>query len=122
MGHDVTRELVTQNLKVLVIMKASGRTDAEIAKAIGLKLSDFLSVLDEDSYIREKYENAQEKVVTEIEEEFLKNVLLKTSLGETEDAKWYLGRVSPKYQKSEKVEVTVKSIDDIIRERDLLEE
>jgi hypothetical protein len=112
------KDVLIQNLRLMTIMKSVGRTDREICEAIGIEVKDFLEILDNDDYLREKYERAQDKVVTEVEEKFLLSVLLKLEDGETTDAKWLLERTSGKYQKNEKLEVTVRSIDDIIRERE----
>ena len=56
-------------------------------------------------------------MVAGIESKFIEVMEAKLEEGETRDAKWYLERVSPKYQKKDNVMVSVKSIDEVIRNR-----
>lgn len=107
---------VIQNLKTVLIMKSCQYPDSEIAKQVGLTLKEFMDVIESDSYLKEKYENAEEKLVEQIEREFLDKVLTKLDDGETGDAKWVLERRSKKYQKKDVMEINVRTVDDIIRE------
>lgn len=110
-------DLMLQNLKIIKIMKSCGHTDSEIASTIGVSLVDFLYELETDSYIKEVYEKAQEKLATDIETAFLDSVMKQLEKGKTEDAKWILERTNKKYTKKEQVDLNIKSIDDIIREQ-----
>ena len=110
-------DLMLQNLKIIKIMKSCGHTDSEIANTIGVSLADFLYELETDSYIKEVYEKAQDKLATDIETAFLDNVMKQLEKGKTEDAKWILERTNKKYTKKEQVDLNVKTIDDIIREQ-----
>jgi len=106
---------VIQNLKIITIMKATGKTDKEVADYLGLKVKDFLEVIASDSYLTEVWEKAQDKLVSDIEQKFLENTLLQLEEGDNTDAKWILERTSKKYQKKDQLDVSVTSIDDIIR-------
>jgi hypothetical protein len=108
---------VTNNLKVMKIMKASGRTDREIAEYMGIDVKTFNDVVNGDDYIKEVYEKAQTYLVSEIENKFLENVMEELDGGNNDNAKWVLERLNPKYAKKEQVEISVKTIDDIIREK-----
>lgn len=112
---NMAKNIVMQNLKLIKILKSSGKTDREIAKILDIKLSEFMKVLSEDDYIKEVYDNAQDKMISEVEAKFLEKVLEKLEEGETADAKWYLEKTSTKYTKKEQVSVTMQSIDDIVR-------
>lgn len=96
-------------------MKASGYTDAEVARAVGVSTKELLDVVGADDYVKSVWEQASERVATEIERKFLESVFDKLESGDTADAKWYLERRSGKYQKKESLDVNVQSIDDIIR-------
>lgn len=108
-------EKIIQNIKVVKIMKASKYTDSDIAKYLGISVKDFLEAIDSDPYLKEVFESAQEKLVSEIESKFLEAVMAQLENGKTEDAKWVLERTTGKYSKKEQVELNVKNIDDIIR-------
>ena len=97
-------------------MKASGYKDTEIAKYIGVTTKELLDAVANDDYIRGIWDKAQEELVSEIEAKFLTNVMAQLEDGDNGDAKWVLERLNKKYQKKETVEMTVKSIDDIINE------
>lgn len=109
--------LMMQNLKLIKILKSSGKTDREIAEALGLKITEFTRVLSEDNYIKEVYEKAQEKVLSDIESKFVQTMLAKLEANDTADAKWYLEKTSNKFAKKEQLTVTTKTIDDIVREK-----
>lgn len=96
-------------------MKATGKTDKEVADYLGLKVKDFLEVIAGDAYLTEVWEKAQDKLVSDIEQKFLENTLLQLEEGDNTDAKWILERTSKKYQKKDQLDVSVTSIDDIIR-------
>jgi len=106
---------IIQNLKVIIIMKATNRTDKEIADYLGLKTKDLLEAIASDAYLTEVWEKAQDKLVSDIEQKFLENTLLRLEEGDNTDAKWILERTSKKYQKKDQVDVSITSIDDIIR-------
>jgi hypothetical protein len=97
-------------------MKSTGHTDAEIAKYLGISLVDFLEAIESDYYLSEVYKQASEKLASEIEAKFLENVMNQLEAGDNTDAKWILERTSNKYSKKDKLELTVRSIDDIIKE------
>lgn len=109
-------EKIIMNIKILKIMKASGYKDTEIAKYIGVTTKELLDAVANDDYIRGIWDKAQEELVSEIEAKFLTNVMAQLEDGDNGDAKWVLERLNKKYQKKETVEMTVKSIDDIINE------
>lgn len=106
---------IIQNLKVITIMKATSHSDKEIADYLGMTAGEMLKLIAEDAYLSEVWEKAQEKLVSDIERKFLENTLLQLENGDNTDAKWILERTSKKYQKKDQVDVTVTSIDDIIR-------
>lgn len=106
---------IIQNLKIITIMKATGKTDKEIADYLGMKTKDLLDAIAADSYLTEVWEKAQDKLVSDIEQKFLENTLLQLEDGDNTDAKWILERTSKKYQKKDQVDVSITSIDDIIR-------
>jgi hypothetical protein len=107
--------IIIQNLKLITIMKATGKTDKEIADYLGLKTKEFLEAIAGDTYLTEVWEKAQDKLVSDIEQKFLENTLLQLENGDNTDAKWILERTSKKYQKKDQVDVSITSIDDIIR-------
>lgn len=109
------KERVIQNLKIVKIMKSTGYTDKEIADYLKMSVKDFLAVIESDTYIKEVFEQAQEKLASEIEKKFLENVLMQLDSGDNTDAKWLLERTHKKYNKKDTLDVTIKSIDDIIR-------
>lgn len=113
----LARDTVIQNLKIIKTMKAVGRTDREIVEYLGIKMREFLDVLESDEYIREIYANAGDEYLKDLEEGFLLGVMQKIDEGKLDDAKWTLERLNPKYNKTEKVAVDIKSIDELIRER-----
>ena len=106
---------ILQNLKVIKAMKASGYTDREIARYCGMNVTTFLKIISEDEYLKEVYENAQDKLTADIEAKFLEKVMEKLEGGDTTDAKWVLERTTDKYNKKDKVDLSVKTIDDIIK-------
>ena len=106
---------ILQNLKVIKAMKAAGYTDREIARYCGMNVTTFLKMINEDDYLKEVYENAQDKLTAEIEAKFLEKVMEKLEEGDTTDAKWVLERTTDKYNKKDKVDLSVKTIDDIIK-------
>lgn len=99
-------------------MKSCKYTDKEIADFLGLSIRDFLDTVESDTYIKEVYEQAGEKVASEIESKFLTQVIEKLDSGDTLDAKWVLERTNSKYQKKEQLEINHKGIDEIIREKE----
>lgn len=109
------RDIIVQNLKVITIMKSCGYKDKEIADYLGIKITELLETIGADSYLTEVYEKAQEKLASDIERKFVENTLAQLENGDNTDAKWILERTSKKYQKKEQVDVSVTSIDDIIR-------
>jgi len=110
--------VVVQNLKTIVVMKSCGKTDPEIAKQIGLTTIEFLNEIEEDSYLKECYDKAAEKVATDVEMAFLEVVFKKLEQGDTTDAKFVLERTNKRYQKRDVLDLNVKTIDDVIREND----
>ena len=96
-------------------MKSSGYTDKEIADYLSVKVVDLLKVIDEDTYLKEVWELAQDKLASDIEKKFLENVLTQLDDGDNTDAKWLLERTHKKYNKKDVLDVNIKSIDDIIR-------
>lgn len=117
MNNNENHLMMMQNLKLIKILKSSGKTDREIAEALGIKITEFMKVLSEDDYIKEVYEKAQDKVVSEVEAKFVETMLAKLEAQDTADAKWYLEKTSGKYAKKEQITVTTKTIDDIVREK-----
>jgi hypothetical protein len=108
-------DTIIQNLKLIIIMKATGKTDKEIADYLGLKTKEFLEAIASDNYLTEVWEKAQDKLVSDIEQKFLENTMAQLENGDNTDAKWILERTSKKYQKKDQVDVSITSIDDIIR-------
>lgn len=108
---------VIANVKVIVAMKSAGKTDGEIAKYLGMRVTNFLEIIEGDEYLREVYEKAGEKLGSEIESEFLIRVMEKLEEGKTEDARWYLERTNAKYQRKDSVNLSITSIDEVIRQR-----
>jgi hypothetical protein len=111
------KTVVIQNLKIVKIMKSCNYTDHEIAKQLGIGVKEFLDIIESDAYLKEVYEKAQEKVATEIEQKFLENVMMQLDRGDNTDAKWVLERTNKRYQKREIVDMNIRTIDDVIRER-----
>lgn len=109
------KDKIVQNLKIIKIMKATGYKDKEIADYVGVSIKDFLTVIEGDQYLKEVWEEAQEKLATDIERKFLENVLTQLDMGDNTDAKWLLERTHKKYNKKDTLDVNIKSIDDIIR-------
>jgi predicted P-loop ATPase len=117
--NTVSQLKLTQNLKVATIMKATGRTDSEIATYCGISTKDFLEILENDNYLKEVFDNASSKVATEIEQKFLEKVLSKLDEGDTTDAKFFLERTTNKYSRKDNIAVTGElTIDEIIRKQD----
>lgn len=112
-----SRDLILQNLKLIKLLKATNHTDREIASQVGVKVVDLLEMVETDDYFREMYETAAGKVINEIEAEFLKRTLESLEEGKTDDAKFVLTRRHPDYKADNKLEISVKSIDDIIKEK-----
>ena len=112
------KDKVVQNLKVIKIMKSTGYTDKEIADYLNISTLNLLKIIEEDIYLKEVWEQAQEKLASEIERKFLENVLSQLADGDNTDAKWLLERTHKKYNKKDTLEVSVKTIDDIIRGED----
>mgnify|MGYP000935008110 CR=1 FL=1 len=109
---------VIQNLRMITIMKSCNYTDKDIATYLGMNIKTFLEIIGSDAYLTELYEKSQERLASEIERQFLDKMLEKLDGGDTTDAKWVLERSNKRYQKKDIVDVTIKSIDDIIREKD----
>jgi orotate phosphoribosyltransferase-like protein len=109
------KDRIVQNLKVIKIMKSTGYTDKEIADYLNVSIKVLLDTIENDVYLKEVWEQAQEKLASEIEKKFLENVLMQLDEGDNTDAKWLLERTHKKYNKKDTIEVNVKSIDDIIR-------
>lgn len=108
-------QIVIYNIKLVKVMRASNYTDAEIAKSIGISLKDFLDAISSDEYVKSVYDNAQTQILNEIEKLFLENTLKKLASGDNTDAKWILERKKVEYQKTDKVDMNVTGIDEIIR-------
>jgi hypothetical protein len=106
---------IIQNLKIITIMKSTNYTDKEIADYVGVPIKDFLEIIAGDGYLNEVYQKAQEKLASEIEKKFLENTMAQLEEGDNTDAKWILERTHKKYQKKEQLDVSLTSIDDIIR-------
>jgi predicted transcriptional regulator len=108
-------EKILQNIKVVTIMKTCNYTDKEIADYLGISSRQFLDAIAGDVYLSEVYQKAQEKLASDIEKKFLENTLAQLENGDNTDAKWILERTNKKYQKKDAVDVSITSIDDIIR-------
>ena len=78
----------------------------------------FLETINSDEYLKDCYNNAAQKVAQEIEESFIENIKAQLESGDNTDAKWYLERTTAKYSKKETINLSNKSIDEIIREHD----
>lgn len=113
------QELVINKLKLIIALKSSGATDRDICRAIDITMPLYLRVLENDEYIREKIENAEMSYAMELETKFKAVTMKKLDEGDTTDAKWILERTVDKYKKTEKVDITVRTIDDIIRSIDM---
>ena len=114
--NGVSQLKLTQNLKVATIMKATGRTDSEIATYCGITTKEFLEIVENDGYLKAIFENAGSKVATEIEQKFLEKVLSKLDEGDTTDAKFFLERTTHKYSRKDNIAVSGElSIDEVIR-------
>lgn len=111
-------EKIIANLKPIILMKASGKTDREIADYVGMPVKTFLDKIESEPYIKEQWENATDRFVSDIEMKFLQRLEEEVEMGEMSNAKWFLERRSEKYKKNETVDVNVRSIDDIIKEKD----
>lgn len=118
MTENEKKNVVIQNLKIIKLMKSCGYTDRDIAEKIGLTVKSFLEIIDEDEYLHEVYEHAQDKIASEIEEKFVNQIIESLEVGKTDDAKWYLQKVKSKFGKDNSITVNIKTIDDIIREHD----
>jgi len=105
----------SQNVKLFKVMKATNYTDSEIAAAIGISVKDYLDIINANPFLKDIYEKSQEKLITEIERGFIDNTLKKLKSGDNTDAKWILERRHSAYQKTDKVDVNVTGIDEIIR-------
>ena len=114
---NIAKDKIVQNIKLLKIMKSCGYPDIQIAEALGVSVKELIDTVGEDDYIKGIYEAAQESLVTDIEKKFVENVLSALESGKNEDAKWLLERLSPKYAKKDQLDVNVRGIDEIIRER-----
>ena len=109
------KDRIIHNLKIIKIMKSTGYKDKEIADYLNVSVKDLLTAIESDQYLKEVWEQAQEKLASDIERKFLENVLTQLDMGDNTDAKWLLERTSKKYNKKDQLDVTIKSIDDIIR-------
>jgi transcription elongation factor GreA-like protein len=109
---------IIQNIKTITIMKSCGYTDREIADYVGMGVREFLEKVNGDEYLKEVYEKAGEKMASEIERGFLELVMRDLEEGKGENARFVLERTNRKYAKKEQVDVTIKTIDEIIRENE----
>ena len=112
---EIYKNKIIQNIIVITIMKSTNFTDKEIADYVGVPIKDFLDIIAGDNYLNEVYQKAQEKLASEIEKKFLENTLAQLEGGDNTDAKWILERTHKKYQKKDQLDVSLTSIDDIIR-------
>ena len=115
---ETARQIITQNLKLIKVLKATNHTDREIASRIGVKVTDLVEMVETDEYFREVYEGAAGKVINEIEAEYLKKTMENIEAGKLEDARFVLTKRHPEYKADNKIELSVKSIDDVIREKE----
>jgi hypothetical protein len=106
---------IVQNLKIITIMKSCGYKDKDISDYVGITTNELLETIAQDSYLTDVWERASERLASEIERKFIENTLAQLDNGDNTDAKWILERTNKKYQKKDQVEVSVTSIDDIIR-------
>lgn len=118
--EELALETVTQKLNIIIKLKSSGATDRDICRAIGLTMPFYLKSLENDEYIREKIESAEMTYTTELETRFKNEMEKKLMAGDTTDAKWYLERTKDKFKKNDKLEIEFKTIDQIIREKDMI--
>lgn len=109
---------VIQNVKIIKIMKSCGYRDADIAKYVNLSIKTFLNVIEGDEYLRDVYKNAQEILASDIEKKFIENMLASMENGDNTDAKWMMERTNPKYAKKDTIDLHVRSIDEVILEKD----
>jgi len=115
----VSHAKLIQNLKVAKIMKATNKTDSEIATYCGISTKEFLDIVENDDYLKDIFENASEKIASEIELKFLEKVFSKLEEGDTADAKFVLERTTHKYSRKDNIAVTGSmSIDEIVRKQD----
>lgn len=109
---------IIQNLKGMILMKTSGATDRDVAEYIGMPIKTMLEKIEGDPYLKDKWENATERFITEVEQKFLENLVNEMEMGKMGNARWFLERRSEKYNKKETVDVNVTSIDEIIKSRE----
>lgn len=110
------KDRIIHNLKIIKIMKSVGYKDKEIADYVGLSVKEFVDIVFGDEYLREVYEHASEKLASDIERKFLENVTQQLEDGDNTDAKWLMERTNKKYTKKDAIDITLRSIDDVIRE------
>jgi hypothetical protein len=96
-------------------MKSCGYKDKDIADYIQVSVKDLLETIGADNYLKDIWDKATERLGSEIEKKFIENTLAQLEVGDNTDAKWILERTHKKYQKKEQVDISVNSIDDIIR-------
>lgn len=108
---------IVQNLKIILAMKATNHTDKEIANYLKITTTELHEVIASDTYLSESWDKSAEKLANDIESKFIKNTLDQLDKGDNTDAKWILERTNPKYQKKDNINLNIKSIDEIIRER-----
>jgi len=96
-------------------MKSCGYKDKDIADYVGITTPELLETIASDNYLKEKWDKASETLGSEIERKFIENTLEQLENGDNTDAKWILERTHKKYQKKDQIDVSVTSIDDIIR-------
>jgi len=106
---------IIANLKIITIMKSCGYKDKDIADYVGITTPELLETIASDNYLKEKWDKASETLGSEIERKFIENTLEQLENGDNTDAKWILERTHKKYQKKDQIDVSVTSIDDIIR-------
>lgn len=110
-----TIDKIVQNLKIITIMKSCGYKDKEISDYVGITPNELLETIAQDAYLSDIWEHAGDKLASEIERKFVENTLAQLDNGDNTDAKWILERTNKKYQKKDHVDVSIASIDDIIR-------
>lgn len=116
MGVQEAVKVLQNNLKKLKVLRSVGKTDSEIAHAMGMDTKTFLDAVESEIYIKELYEKSGDALLQDIESKFLENVLEDLEKGKNEDAKWVLERRTDKYVKKEKTELSGGlTIDEIIR-------
>lgn len=117
--QELALERVIQNLKLIILMKSSGATDRDVARQLDMQLNMYVNAVEGDEYLREKIGNAEMSYAVELEAKFKEVAYKKLEEGDTTDAKWYMERTIDKYKKTDKVDITIRSIDDIIRGLDM---